>query len=843
MSRTRTRISSIILMIAFMLSPFLFVACGGGGSGSSGGNNSVLNSVSAIVGGTGTSGLPGLSTILRDGAIEFAFGGNIDGGIFDDGLSDGFVNDGTNDTVFSGLRTLDNLASTVSVPYFAYRNQTAARNALQILDNTMPGMPTHPGIIGRHTTKLNTLVFDPNVTQNFVDEFPELSLSNGFAANRQYDIFIPLNSGIRINGEAFQTFGARPPVAAPTSSNQTGDPTVFRTGPGFLTRPAPQVSEITAESLDAMNLNPATTPIAYNDTLIVRFTESIDPATVDSLVNLIVRNNDVIVGSPTLPSGDPRPGIIVPATIVADAAQREFRITPSPSFGGGPFEIELTISRFDTAIPSEDAKNLKGLPQGAAGISLPIQGLVPPVAGEIFPADGIVVASATFTTIVEIGEPTVASFIESFDDQVQFAAATAPVALGGVENVAEWALDGNGVNIGQLRGLQIDGTPIAPALGVLNPGARVQFALQAPGIMNALNPSCTTPLCSYASPFDDNLINNGVAPNGGGRLQAIYITNGAGGPMTGQLPGGLTDTFELVEWGTVAQVASPVTYNGFQIRAGHTTRNPINSSSATGLDSAWDRNYDLRNPQNEFLFPGSHPAAADPFFTPEMSPILSFGPAPYFTGVVTLNGTFIPYPRLTMPFDYRDQQTGPQVGAGGNVRPNVVFEYIVPEPHMTNAGTMFVNISLGTNSVLSTPFRRNFGRGNSTISFAKDPVEHHMRFTMAKQNSIATSRFYDTSQSNPTFTAFEITPNVLDRPIGTRMKIELASKNNSSAIVNESDWQTFVDFNGTILNNALTSVSGSQFLKARFTFQSNLLTNTAPFIDGFVAGFSFVPGP
>lgn len=846
MSRMRTRISSISLMIAFMLSPVLFVACGGGGSGG-GGNANVLSSVSAIVGGTGTSNLPGLSTVLRDGAIEFVFGGNIDDGIFDDGVNDGFVTDGTNPTVFNGLRTLDNFASTVNVPYFAYRNQAAARNALQILDDGNPFGTSHPGIIGRHATKLNTLVYDPNVTQNLAMLFG-MTLSTGLAADTQYDIFIPLNSGIRIDGQPFQTFGSRPPVAPPTSANQTADPMVFRTGPGFLSRPAPQVAEITSQHLIDVQGNPASTPIPFNDVLIVRFTESVDPSTVDSLFNLIVRNNDVVVGSPTLPNGDPRPGIIVPATIVADAAQREYRITPSPSFGGGPFEIQLSINRFDSSIPSEDRKNLKGLPQGAAGIPLPLQGLTPAQPGEIFPPDGIVIASAVFTTVVQAGEPTVASFIEGFDDTTQFAAATAPAPLGGIENVAEWAgIDLNtGEATSQLRGLPIDGTPIAPALGVLNPGRRVQFALQPPGVVNNLNTFCMTPLCTYASPFDDDLINNGIAPNGGGRLQAIYITTGAGGPTTGQLPVGLTDTFELVEWSAPAMVASPVTYNGFQIRAGHTTRNPINSSATTGLDSAWDRNYDLDNPQNEFILPAAHPTVDANFnFTPSMAPILSFGPAPYFTGVVTLNGTFIPYPRLTMPFDYRDAQTGTQVDVNaGLVRPNAVFEYIVPEPHNTNPGNMFVNVAIGTNSVLPVPFRRNFGRGNSTISAAKDPVEHHMRFTLAKQNSIATSRFYDTSQTNPTFTAFEVSPGVLDRPANTRIKIELASKNSSAAVVNESDWETFVDLNGVVFNSALTNVSGRRFLKARFTFSADLLTNTVPFVDGFVAGFSFFPaGP
>ncbi len=822
MPRIRTRKSSIALMVAFMLSPFLFVACGG--RGGSGGGGTDLVSVFASFGGSGVIQGVGPPPILRDDALEFDFGGDIDDGIFG-----GFIVDSGSmtPTTFQGARRLNDAGGIIPVPYFAFADQAAARAALQVLDNTVvPVNGTHPGIIGRHATKLNTLVFDPNVTPNLSTLFG-LPISPGFEGNRQYDIFIPNNSGIMINGQPFTTFGSPPPVIPPSSSNQFSPSTLFVTGPGFLTRPAPRVESITSVYLESINGSPGIDPIPHDDVLIVRFTESIDPATVNAQLNLVVRNTDVLL-PPTQPTG-----IIVPATIVPDAALREYRITPSPSFGGGPFSIVLTIEKFDETIPAENAKNMTGLPQGASGVPLPIQGTTPSAIG--------VIATATFTTIPEPGQPTVASILEGFDNQDQFAAATPVVPLGGIANVAEWSnIDQmTGLSTSQLRGLTIDGTPIAPNLGVLNPGRRVQFAITPPGVVNTGNAFCMTALCTYSSPFDDNLINNGVAPNGGGRLQSIYLTSGAG--SVSAMPAGLTDTFELIEWSPFAQTASPVVYNGFQIRAGHTTRNPnVAAATPTGLDSAWDMNYDMSNPQNEFLNPAAHPVVGNPLYTPNRSPILAFGPAPYPTNAVTLNGTFVPFPRLTLPFDYRDQQREVSVALpGGPVAPNPVFEFITPEPHITNTTTMFVNVVVGTNVLTATPFARNFGRSSSPISAGKDPVVIHMRFTLAKQMSIATSNFYDTSQLNPTYTAFEISPDVLSRPANTQIKVELASKNSSTAPVAEADWETYISLNGVTFINALTNVSGKRYLKARFTFSSDLLTNTTPFLNGFVAGFSF----
>lgn len=815
MSRKSTRTSSVILMMALLVSPFAFVACGGGGGGGNGGGNAALMVFDTSFQGHPTTTGGSLPPTLRDEALEIAFGGNIDAGIF----GGFFIDPGTaQPAVFNGGQEL-NPGATVVVPYFAYNDQVAARAALQILDDSGNGIDTHPGIVGRHATKPNTLVFDPNVTPNVATLF-NVPISSGFAAGTQYDVFIPANSGITIGGDMVPTFGALPMVTPPTAANQNIVSTLFLTGPGFLSRQAPTVQEITSEFLEMTGGVPGANPIPFDDTLIIRFTESVDPATVNAQLNLVVRNIDVPL--PQQPAG-----IIVPANIVPDATQREYRITPTPSFGGGPFQIVVTIEKFDETDPVEDAKNLKGLPQGAMGIPLALSGPV-----------GIA-STATFTTIAQPGEPTVASILEGFDDQSQFAASTGPVPDGGIENVAEWGVvdPSTGMSSSQLRGLTIDGTPIAPDLGMLNPGMRVQFALQNPGVANGGNPSCTTPLCTYSSPFDDNLINNGIAPNGGGRYQAIYTTTTA----ANDLPFGLVDSFELIEWGTVAQVAAPVTYNGFSIKGGHTTRNPNTPTATTGIDSDWNRNYDNPNPQNDFLFPGPHPVQGDPFgFTPEMSPVTLFGPAPYFTGTITLNGTFIPFPRLTLPFDYRDTQRGPQVDVPAtNVRANPVFEFTVPEPHMTDPVTMFVNVVQGTNANAATPFVRNFGRSSSPISFAKDPVEYHMRFTVAKQLSIATSLFYDTSQANPTYTAFEISPGILSRPAGTQIKVELASKNSATAAVAESDWETFISLNGVTFPNVLTDLSGRRFLRARFTFSSDLMTNTTPFLDGFVAGFSF----
>ena len=799
--------------LAFLaLASIALTACGGGGGGAGGGGQQVAQVADTSFQGHPIVGGGGLVPVLLDEALEITFGGPIDAGIFG-----GFFTElgATTPTVFTAGRP-GNLM-TVPVPYFAYNDQVGARNALMIFDDVGSGIISHPGLIGRHATRPDVIVFDPNVTPNITAIFGG-SISQGFIPNRQYDVFIPAASGLLVGGQSVATFGSRPPqtIPAPTISPQVS--TLFMTGAGFLPRSAPEVVEVTSMTLDLVGGNPAIDAIPFDDVLIVRFSQAVDPTTVNAQVNIVTQNTDVV--NTQQPNG-----IVVPSTITFDATLTEMRITPAPHFGGGPFQIRVRITKFDPDDATVAGNNILGLPQGGAAEQLPLEGTVP------MGNQSVVVSETIFMTIMEPGVPVVSSITEGFDNTMQLDA-----DFVGEFNNAEWA----GIDMttllptSQLRALTIDGTPFAPDLGFLAVGMRRQFSINCPGTPNSGNPFCTTAKCSYSSPFDDNLINNGLNPNGGSHLQLVYLTiNGSA-----ELPIGTRDAFELVEWTPANLTASPVTYNGFTLRCGATSANPTggtNPQALVGLTTTYNDNFDMDNPQNEWIQPFSHPSLAG--LPANESPITVFGPAPFT--VSTLNGVFIPYPRFPFGFDYNDDVMEPQMTTGINIRPNVIFDFEVPAPHITDPVTMFVNVSIGTNEVIPTPFRRAIGAPGASNAIAIDAVKYDARLTLAKKNSSVESAPYDTGQLDPSFTAFDVSPAVSSRPPNTRIKVDLRS----SDVIADGDvsgsYATYIDLNGVIDPSVLTGLAGGQFLQARISFEADLLTNTVPFLDGFVIGYSF----
>ncbi|MCB9833238.1 MAG: hypothetical protein H6807_12265 [Planctomycetes bacterium] len=791
MPRSRLR-TSVLATVVVALASTVFVACGGGG-----GDKNATSAATVI--NTSFQGYPsfaggGLPPVIRDEVLQITFQGAIDDGIF----GGYYVEAGqTAPTAFQGGRLVN--GTTVAVPYYAYANQAAARQALQILDNTGAVTGTFPGIVGRSVDDPRVLVFDPAVNASLSALFG-VTMSQGFDSGIQYDVYIPANSGLTIGGIMMPSFGSPPPVTVPAFDVSQSISTLFQAGAGFLDRPAPAVMTITTENTELISGVAGFDPIPYDDTIVVRFTESIDLSTIDLQTNLIIRNVDIAN------SQQPN-GVLVPVSYTIDSALRELRFVPQPNFGAGPFHIVVQVIKFDETIPTEDAMNIRGLPSGAAATQKALSGL-----------PGIV-AQVTFTTIFQAGEPTPISIIENFDSTANQNTTFAPVY-----NAAEWFANG----VEQLRGFAINGEPLQTNLGT-GPGARVQFTFQPPGTANNLNPNCTTPLCTYSSPFDDNTINNGINPNGGSRVQLLYLTNGT------ELPNNAPNALELVEWSPPAQTAAPVTYNGYTMNVGHTGNGDLTGGNNAQMTVIYPTNWDFVNPQNNWILPLTHPDGVSP---PNKSPILCYGPAPYT--VTQLSGVFIPFPRLTIPFDLDDTRTGAN-SVGQTVNPNIIVEHMVPAPHITQ--NMMVNVVIGTNETSPQPFRRAIGKPGVNTAVALDSVKYHTRMTIAKKNSSAQSNYYNSgapATSNIGYNSITVQPALAARPANTRIELKLRSAT-SAAGAGATAFQTYFDLNGNLNLASLAALGGvgRAFFKFEVAFEADLLTNTVPYFDSMIFGLTF----
>ena len=771
--RQSTRIHRRIIAVTVLGLVFGAIAACSGGGGSGGGLSSFALQVTATsFQSTPTSPGGSAPTIFRDEALILTFGASIDAGLFG-----GFVSaPGSTAPVVNIARSAQ---SPAGVPYHAYVDQAAAHASIQLWNDATAVQYT-AAIIGRVVANPNQIVIDPVVSPTNPHG---LAASLGYPANTQFDLFIPSNGGLRILGRSAAAFGGLPPQAPPPYQATASAGAVAFTGSfTLLDVVAPTVVEITTIAL--LGASP-TTPIAASDTIRVTFSEPIDPASVDPIQNLIVRNKSVTTAL------EPQ-GVIVPTTITSDATFTTYFLSPIPSFGPGlsptvGFEIQVLVGANTSA-----AFDLRDLPSGPSGNQ---NGLVG-------------VATATFTTIPDVNATQGLSLTETFATT-----AAAESAFAGRYNTAGWNVGGSG----RLEGTPISGSTI-PGQSL---GTRQQFAIQ---------PTSPPPVTAYFSPFDDNALNNfgaSVNPQGGSRTQFLYNTNSP------ELPDGLTDTIEAVEWGGAFPFGVPfaATYNGFSMAMSHTTASA--SSAATfGLSAVYALNFDFDNPQNAVLQPTSHPAG----LPLNEAAILVIPPQPYVVPV--LASAFVPFPAFATLFDVDDGgRTESSAATGFLVEPNIVLDINIPAPVAPTGNFIFGNFPLQP-----VPVRRLTGGPGALQAANADNVASHMRFTIVARHSSMRSLPYDAGalQADPDYVALTFSPSVAARPAGTVLIVRAEAADAFVAGVAQTvgataptGLRTLVDRGGNFSATEFNALDDRRFIRFQFEFESNTLTNQTPFIDAF----------
>ncbi len=761
--------------------------CGGGNGGDSAATSTILA--------TSFSGFPaaagaGLPPIFRDEALLLTLDRAVDTAILG-----GLVTDGAGQT-----RTFIGVSSTnaAGVPYHAFADQVAARQAFQVLNDAQGAAATpYAGVLGISVIDPKTLVFDPHVAPG--NPFG-LVPSPGFEADTQYDLFIPANTALTAAGRPVGPFGGPPPQPVPPFTMPLpAVGTLFLTGPGFApdTTP-PTVVEVTTQFLSQNGLG-NTSPIPHDDTIVVTFSEAIDPDSIDLVSNLIVRNTSVT--TPAAPGG-----VIVPTTLVSNAEGTVFSLTPT-SFGPGPYTIRVEVGG-----NPNPADAILDLPAGATGTQ---NALVNAVMVE-------------FTTQAAPGQSLAASVAESFDTNVNEDPDFAPRY-----NPAEWdqPLGTTGAPSGQLRGQALDGSPFGPTLGT-----RQQFSFQPQGPIPTIPLSCNTPICPYNAPFDTDVHNLGfnANPMGGSHLMNLYLANG------NELPLELTDSIELFEWAAPAGIASAISYPGFQMQMSHTTAE-ANNPSSFGIQSPYVVNFDFDNPQNEWLMPIAHP---NPINTNlNEAPILVVPPLTYMVGGLTPISVFVPFPSLVIPFDFDNNRTEPSM-TGVLTPPNLIVDIDIPPPVIEVNGNR--NVVVGSNANSPFPVRRLFGpslaqAGVSGLPFFQDAVMYHGRFTTVNKNSSARTLFYDVGATamNPHFTGFDLFPALSSRPPGTAItvRVEGADAVNGSMAVGSTGTLLYITRNGTVQPGVLSLLDGKRFVRLTFELEADVTNNVVPFIKGFILGY------
>lgn len=235
------------------------------------------------------SGVVSLPTLYVDEAVTFRFDGPIAAGIFG-----GFVEDTSGAPMeFLGAGPTRNGA----VPYYAYADQEAAHASLQMRENAQGSPLLGSYVVGRHRDAPDTLVVDPRVLTGNPFSLPPIL---GYPPQREYTYRIPTANGIVLaNGAVAQPAGVDPtqlPIVLGPPSLPVPSP-IFTVGSALSPDPVPP-EVVSIEALDAGGqpvAGTASDPLPAQGGLIrITFSKLIDPASIDPLRNLVVRNLDLV---------------------------------------------------------------------------------------------------------------------------------------------------------------------------------------------------------------------------------------------------------------------------------------------------------------------------------------------------------------------------------------------------------------------------------------------------------------------------------------------------------------------------------------------------------------------
>jgi hypothetical protein len=757
----------------------LFSGCSGGGGGGGGGPGgpaliaaSFLPPTSSTAGGP-NAGVP-LPGAYIDQAVELEFNAVLDAGVLG-----GFFPPGGAAMEFHGA-SADGVST---IPYFAFADQTAASNAIQVRLNS-PGASLWPYVVGRHRDKPDTIVIDP-----FVPSLNPLGLpvSPGFAGSQEYALHIPAGSGLLFGGVPAVPFGDDPgslPSIVGGSLPPVSD--VFRVVPIL----SPSFVQPTVESITALGGAAGTPadPIPESGAILIRFSRRVLASSLLPGQNVVVRNTDFT--NFNNPLGLEVAGSLAPFTpsLVNDSV---YVFTPAAPYGPGPgpgegFDIEVRVGSFgNPAIP-----DIVSLATGLPAVALPLANSLA-ASFRTTPCQGCSI-QVTLGTLFNTAAFKDTTFQQTFG----------PTQARWNDQSAQ----------GLLTGRPIGGSPTANTPQGL--GTRIQFVVDP-------QPPTTNPAGLF-SPFDSSLAssggqcpgiptgcNLGVNPNGGSHIMHIY--------EAGEL-GNIEDSLEQIEWSPVSGVTAATTYPQYRIWCGVSSiAAPLGGGGGAGLNSVYDANYTLTPYQTGIPIT---PACANPtVLNPRKVPM--GGPAPYVVPLMTTQ--FIPFPTLSPCFDFATS-TGTS-GAGVNL----LFEQnIAPGNQSPNFNRY--------RATAFNPVRRLIGQPLEIINPGLCPFNqggtfdiYRSRFTFVGLVAQARSLWFDTGIPDPAYTDFILTPPVASQPPGTSSVWILEATDVANPTPGTvGALVVYVDAAGVVNPGALAMISGLRHFRFRVEFRANNVTNQSP---------------
>ncbi|MSR74649.1 MAG: hypothetical protein EXS14_04155 [Planctomycetes bacterium] len=803
MQRMNLRIAVLPLVVA-VFAAVLASGCGGGSSG--GGGSAALGRLIAtsfagneVVPCNPNAASP-LPVVFIDEALEFRFDGPIDaaplGGLL---MVGGLLVEqvGVSPTIGTG-----------GVLYYPFANQGLAQNSLQIRTNQNNSPLLSSYIVGRHKTKLDTIVVDPRVSATNPLGLP---FNGGFIASAQYTYFIPPVNLIRSGGVLAQSVGISPlllPIIPPPCSTQPGISRIFDAG--AATGPDPIPAQVLSIAPFSGVAGTALDPMSANDSVVITFSKAIDSSTLNQLQNMTVRNvnqsNQLVPGS----------------LVIQPATPNVVVFTAAPSFGPGPYQIRFSVNNPAGTV---GVPLILGVPQGT-----PPQQLAVSNALEVI----------LFTSVCSTCQAAV-SVVEDFVSISGRDATYSPQF-----NQAAWnaAFDS-----GFLGGVQITGTPLAAYQGnVANLGTRTQRLITFPGPLGTIGGTVNPP--GLVQPFDNPANNLGAAinPQGGSHIQHLYEAVDLGAPR---------NALELIEWGPVQNFVNQVTYPGYAAWGGMTsTSGPITCpANVNGLSPLYSANYNmspiqipdplnLNPPSNN----GNCPMSTTTPAVGTLGAVRLNNPAPYNCGPGFT--TYFPFPVFTNPLDY--------IGSGAGVGNLVVEQNFDPNT------VVLLNLNR-YRSAANTPARRVVGApktltpncfSGANASAAAGCDTYDMRFTFVALNSAARSNFYDTNVTVgvPMYQNFALSPGPAQQPAGTTAIWQLEGANAIISPNTPSGPTTglLTYFTGTpatgttnvlVLNNpgqaGAPQLTGRRYFRFLSTFRNDAATNGRQRYNNFVMAVSF----
>jgi hypothetical protein len=761
----------------------LFGGCSGNGGGSSGGGTVDLIAVSFVPStpgpGTGPNGSISLPESYRDQALQFLFEAPLD-----DGVLGGFYPSGLAPTEFAGAS-----AGGIPTPYYAFADQPAARQSLQLWSNAT-GLMVGSYIVGRHRDNPSIVILDPFVPGNNPLGLPA---SLGLNGGEEYVYVIPAGNAFRFGGRPATPIGPDPALLPLILT--PGDPiampsVVFRTRTAFSPDIVPPA--VLSIEPDGGQAGTPADPIPPTGSIRITFSKLVSLASIFLGENLVVRNTDVTNSS--FPGGILVPGSVTPLTpgLSVDSV---YLFTPAVDYGpgvapGAGYTLEVRVGSFNdpTIAP---ITGIGGLPLSNSLVRTLTTAPCPTC------VLSATVGSTFSDTLARDG-----TFVPTFGGMCRWNAATAP---------------------GVLTGRILTGSPAGNNPASL--GTRVQVVVDP--MPNTTNPA------GLFSPFDSALANSGgqcqgiptgcnlgINPNGGSHILHLYES-------TELLQ--TEDSLEQIEWSPVSGVTAPTVYPQYSIWCGVSNiAAPLGGGALQGLNSVYDTNYTLLPYQTGIPLQ----AGCTPISPPNPRKVPCGGPIPYTVPLLTT--TFVPFPVLSPCFDF--STAAGQSGSGVNL----IFEQnIEPGNQMPNFNRY--------RATSFTPVRRLLDGPLSQVQPGLCPFNHggtfdiyKSRFTFVGLVAQCRSNWFDTGTANPTYLAFTVSPPVSTQPAGTESIwiLEGTDASNPGPATNGVS-AVYIDAAGTVHPAALTTIQNLRYFRFRVELRGNNQTNEVPSFSSAFMAYSF----